>query len=77
MDPIILLSLVVITALGWGGVAALSLVLGAALALVRPWPDRLVGVVLGFGAGALISSVAFELAEEGRSSRSGCGQRHR
>ena len=57
--------LVVITALGWGGVAALSLVLGAALALVRPWPDRLVGVVLGFGAGALISSVAFELAEEG------------
>jgi ZIP family zinc transporter len=55
----------VIAALGWGGLAALSLVAGAALALLRPWHDRLVGVVLGFGAGALISGVAFELAEEG------------
>src|SRR3954453_18006596 len=52
-------------ALGWGSLAAFSLVLGALLALVRPWPERLVGLVLAFGAGALISAVSFELAAEG------------
>ena len=52
-------------AIGWGAVAASSLLVGAVLALVRTWPDRLVGLVLGFGAGALIASVSFELAEEG------------
>ncbi|MCF6378544.1 hypothetical protein L2K70_13110 [Nocardioides KLBMP 9356] len=51
--------------LGWGAVAASSLLIGAVLALVRTWSDRLVGLVLGFGAGALIASVSFELAEEG------------
>lgn len=54
-----------IGALAWGGLAASSLLLGAVLALVRTWRDGVVGVVLAFGAGALISSVAFELAEEG------------
>ena len=49
----------------WGAIAASSLVLGAVLALGRPWPDRVVGLVLGFGAGALISAVSYELAEEG------------
>jgi len=53
------------SALLWGAVAASSLVLGAVLALGRPWPDRVIGLVLGFGAGALISAVAYELAEEG------------
>ncbi len=52
-------------ALGWGSLAAFSLVLGALLALVRQWPERLVGLVLAFGAGALISAVSFELAAEG------------
>jgi ZIP family zinc transporter len=52
-------------ALGWGAFAASSLVLGAALGLARRWPDRLVGLVLAFGAGALISAVSFDLAEEG------------
>ena len=52
-------------ALGWGTLAASSLVIGALLGLARPWPRRLVGLVLGFGAGALISAVSFELAEEG------------
>ncbi len=54
-----------IEALGWGALAASSLLVGAVLALVRTWSDRLVGLVLGFGAGALIASVSFELAEEG------------
>jgi zinc transporter, ZIP family len=52
-------------ALGWGALAASSLVLGAAIGLMRRWPQTLVGLVLGFGAGALISAVSFELAEEG------------
>ena len=52
-------------ALGWGALAASSLVLGALIGLARPWPRRAVGLVLGFGAGALISAVSFELAEEG------------
>jgi ZIP family zinc transporter len=51
-------------ALGWGALAASSLVVGALLALVRKWSDRSIGVVLAFGAGALISAVSFELAEE-------------
>lgn len=54
-----------LTALGWGALAAASLVVGALLALARRWRDGVVGAVLAFGAGALISSVAFELAQEG------------
>ena len=53
------------TALGWGALAASSLVIGALLGLAREWPDRVVGLVLAFGAGALVSSVSFELAQEG------------
>jgi ZIP family zinc transporter len=52
-------------AIGWGALAASSLVIGALLGLVRRWPRRQVGLVLAFGAGALISAVSFELAEEG------------
>ena len=52
-------------ALGWGALAASSLVIGALLSVAREWPERLVGLVLAFGAGALISAVSFELAEEG------------
>ena len=52
-------------AVGWGALAASSLVIGALLGLRRRWPDRQIGVVLAFGAGALISAVSFELAEEG------------
>jgi ZIP family zinc transporter len=40
-------------------------VLGALLALARDWPKQVVGLVLGFGAGALISAVTYELALEG------------
>jgi zinc transporter, ZIP family len=55
----------VLAALGWGMLAAASLVIGAFLGLARKWKPGTIGAVLGFGAGALISSVAFELAEEG------------
>ncbi|HEU5105350.1 MAG TPA: hypothetical protein VFU11_05875, partial [Solirubrobacterales bacterium] len=53
------------SATGWGALAASSLVIGAALSFVRRWPERQVGYVLAFGAGALISAVSFELAAEG------------
>jgi zinc transporter, ZIP family len=52
-------------ALGWGALAASSLVIGALMGLARRWPDRQVGAVLAFGAGALVSAVSFELVEEG------------
>ena len=54
-----------VAAVGWGALAASSLVLGVLLALGRSWSGRAVGLVLAFGAGALISAVSFELAEEG------------
>ena len=53
------------SALGWGALAASSLVVGGVLGTARPWPGRLIGLVLAFGAGALISAVSFDLAEEG------------
>ena len=52
-------------ATGWGALAASSLVIGALLSFARHWPPRQVGLVLAFGAGALISAVSFELAQEG------------
>jgi zinc transporter, ZIP family len=55
----------VAAALGWGTLAASSLVIGALLSVARDWPKQLVGLVLAFGAGALISAVSFELAQEG------------
>jgi ZIP family zinc transporter len=55
----------VLGAFGWGALAASSLILGALLAFARRWSDRAIGAVLAFGAGALISAVSFELAEEG------------
>ena len=54
-----------LAALGWGCLAASSLVIGALLAFARDWSPRQVGGVLAFGAGALISAVSFELWEEG------------
>jgi ZIP family zinc transporter len=48
----------------WGVLSASSLLIGAVIALRWNVPSRIVGLVLGFGAGALISAVAFELVEE-------------
>jgi ZIP family zinc transporter len=54
-----------LSALVWGFLAAVSLTVGTLLALLREWRTGFIGAVLAFGAGALISSVAFELAQEG------------
>jgi zinc transporter, ZIP family len=48
----------------WGAIAASSLLIGAVLALRARPSDRLVGLVLAFGAGTLISAVAYELVPE-------------
>jgi len=45
-------------AIGWGGLAAASLLLGFFLAN-RRLSNRTIGLIMGFGAGALISLSAF------------------
>ena len=51
-------------ALGWGLLAASSLVIGGVVALVRPISVRLTGLIMAFGAGVLISAVSFDLVAE-------------
>jgi zinc transporter, ZIP family len=48
----------------WGLFAASSLLLGAMAGLLLRLPTHLVAAITGFGAGVLISAVAFELTEE-------------
>jgi ZIP family zinc transporter len=47
----------------WGGLAALSLLAGYLLA-GRGLSNRTIGLFMGFGAGALISAIAYELVPE-------------
>jgi len=49
----------------WGLLAACSLVIGGLVALWFRVGSRTLGLVMAFGAGVLISAVAFELVEEG------------
>jgi ZIP family zinc transporter len=51
----------VLEAAFWGLVAASTLVVGAVLAIVLPWTRRAIGLIAGFGAGALISAVTLDL----------------
>lgn len=48
----------------WGLLAAASLLLGAIVAVIRPLPRTLLGLVMGFGSGVLLSAVAYELVGE-------------
>jgi zinc transporter, ZIP family len=48
----------------WGVLAASSLLLGAAAGFLLPIPRHVIALVMAFGAGVLISAVAFELTEE-------------
>ena len=45
----------------WGLAGASTLLVGALLAMAFPWPRRVIGLVAGFGAGALISAVTLDL----------------
>jgi zinc transporter, ZIP family len=51
-------------ALAWGTLAASSLVIGAVVALLFRISLPTIGLIMGFGAGVLISAVAFDLIEE-------------
>jgi ZIP family zinc transporter len=48
----------------WGFVGGIALVLGAVLGLVLDVSSRTIGLVMAFGAGVLISALAFELTED-------------
>jgi ZIP family zinc transporter len=65
--------LVVAGAFAWGLLAASSLVLGAAVTLRVRIGLRVIGLIMGFGAGVLISAVAFDLVEEAIGMASGHG----
>ena len=52
-----------IAAFLWGGLAASSLLIGYLLA-ERGLSNRIIGLIMGFGAGALISAIAYELVPE-------------
>ncbi len=54
----------ILGAFGWAALAASTLVLGAIAGLVMEAKRSWVGLMLAFGAGALFSAVAFELAQE-------------
>ncbi len=51
-------------ALFWGTLGASSLVLGCLVAIWFPPKEEPLGLVMGFGAGVLVSAVAYELVEE-------------
>lgn len=48
----------------WGAAGGSSLVVGAAIGLRFQLGPRIIGLIMGFGSGALISALAFELTEE-------------
>ena len=60
-------------ALAWGLIAASSLLLGSLLALRRPIGLRPLGLIMAFGAGVLISAVAYELVEDAFGTAGGSG----
>jgi zinc transporter, ZIP family len=60
-------------ALGWGLLAASSLILGGFLAFALPIGEHLLGLIMAFGAGVLISAVAYELVAEAFETSAGGG----
>src|SRR5690606_22719134 len=54
----------VVEAALWGLLAAGSLLIGAVVGVMRAPGSRLLGLIMGFGSGVLLSAVAFELVEE-------------
>jgi ZIP family zinc transporter len=51
-------------AFAWGAIASSSLLLGGLLVMWRPIRQHTLGLVMAFGAGVLISAVAYELVAE-------------
>jgi zinc transporter, ZIP family len=57
----------------WGLVAGSSLVIGGAIALTWQMSSRVLGLVMAFGAGVLISAVAYDLVEDAVDTSAGDG----
>jgi ZIP family zinc transporter len=55
---------IMLGAFAWGLLAASSLLIGAGIAMEFRVPRRLLGLIMAFGVGVLISAVSFELVEE-------------
>ncbi len=60
-------------AFGWGFIAASSLVLGGLIALRWTISTRLLGLVMAFGAGVLISAVAYDIVLDAYETSEGSG----
>jgi zinc transporter, ZIP family len=56
-----------------GAVAASSLVIGAAIALIHRVGERTLGLIMAFGAGVLISAIAYDLVAEAYATAGGSG----
>jgi zinc transporter, ZIP family len=54
----------VLQAAFWGFVGGFALLVGAVVGLMLPASQRTIGLVMAFGAGVLISALAFELTDE-------------
>jgi ZIP family zinc transporter len=63
----------VLSAAFWGGLAAFSLIIGAVVAIRLQPSERTTGAVMGFGAGALIGGIAYELVPESLMKDAGWG----
>ena len=61
------------SALGWGLFAGSSLIIGGVIALVFTIRERLLGLIMAFGAGVLISAVSYELVAEAVETSAGSG----
>ena len=60
-------------AFGWGFLAGSSLILGGLIALRLPISKLALGLIMAFGAGVLISAVAYELVLEAYNTSAGSG----
>jgi ZIP family zinc transporter len=60
-------------AFAWGALAGSSLLVGGLVALRVPIGRRLLGLIMAFGSGVLISAVAYELVQEGFETSAGAG----
>ncbi|MFL6134779.1 MAG: ZIP family zinc transporter, partial [Nocardioidaceae bacterium] len=48
----------------WGLLGGSTLVVGALIGIRFTWSSKVIGLIMAFGAGVLISSVAFELVDD-------------
>jgi zinc transporter, ZIP family len=62
-----------IDAIVWGGLAASSLLVGSAVAILFPVGRRALGLIMAFGSGVLISAVAYDLVADAFTSAGGNG----